>query len=368
MTLATDGPFPLQSKSTTDLTFPSSPTRNNQSPPGDDTPLGTPSYSHNQPTRQSLTVAVGGAFARVRFRADRPQGPREWVRGDVQRFSARSRSRLLQMFARTDLRRLPTHCTFTTLTYHLTWADDAATWHNQIEEWDRRVRRAHPGSWSVWRLEFQERGAPHFHVLTFSWEPIPESTITEEWHDIGGRCCEWCDRYMVRVDPIETWEQASRYASKYEAKVDETIIDRSSGRVWGVKGRKNRVETLYEVELSEAEAFAIRRIFKRIIRVANGYYRPGGTRSGVWVRCTNQTAKRALEWVSSALGELSAGITLTERVLYDDDGRPPDGMHHDSTRAPGAAGRTTFGRTNGTPTLPLFDRLDVQRRWAASQP
>lgn len=261
-------------------------------------PLGTPSYSHKHPTRQSLTIAVGGEYARVRFHKPESPGERHWVRGNVQAFSARSRSRLLQSFAQTDFRGFEGRSLFVTLTYHHEWGEVGCEWKADLKEWERRIRRKYPHVLTWWRLELQRRGAPHFHCLVFGLDESAKAFLKQSWLDVAEACCKWCHLYMARVDKLASWEQVRNYCSKYCAKVEE-LTPEHPGRYWGILNRSQRTVRLQSVEVSEQEAFRMRRIFKRLIRAANGYHKPGGSRSGVWVRCSNETAKRALDCSSA---------------------------------------------------------------------
>lgn len=314
----------MQTHSTTPKQLPSIPARNLPAPRADPAPLGTPSYSHKQAGRQSLTVAVGGPYAKLRFAKPEAPGQRHWVRGDVQAFTARSRSRLLQSFAKMDTRAIPGYPLFVTLTYHHEWSEIGCEWKLDLKEWERRIRRRYPHAFMYWRLELQRRGAPHFHCLVFGLDESAAAFIRETWLDVAEACCRWCHLYMARVDTVKSWDQVRRYCSKYCAKV-ETVKPERPGRYWGILNRSQRKEQLHTVDVTEQEAFRLRRIFKRLIRAANGYYKPGGSRSGVWVRCSNETAKRALAYVANALRDPGEGnVTRMVGPPYDDDRRGPD--------------------------------------------
>lgn len=261
-------------------------------------PLGTSSYSRTSLPAPLLTLAIGGEYAKIRFPKPDHGERRAWTRGQVQEFSARSRSRMLQMFAKTDLRHIEHPAYLVTLTYHKDWPETSDGWKRQLEEYTRRLKRRWPAIWYVWRLEFQERGAPHFHLLVFNVPPGQDIWLEAYWIAIVGRCCKWCLMYLADAVQCKSWEQVRRYCSKYCAKrgEDEPI---EPGRFWGVQNRANREEHTATIVLSDDEAFKLRRIFKRLIRVGNGYHKPGGPRSGVWVRCSNETAKRALTGISA---------------------------------------------------------------------
>lgn len=329
-------------------------------------PLGTLSYSHNRPARQTLTMAVGAHHAKLRFKRPGPPERREWRRGRVLRFSARSRSRMLQMFAKTDLRTVE-GATFVTLTYHHEWSEAPADWKDQLEEYDRRIRRQHPGAWTVWRFDWQRRGAPHFHLLVFGMVHGNEKELRDEWLEIAGACCKWCEKYMVDVQPLKSWAQVGSYLSRYSAKLDEALSEAEAGRYWGVKGRANRVENLLTVEVTEGEAYRIRRVFRRLIRAANGYYRAGGSRSGVWVRATNQTVTRTLEWARAGIESPGAIVRLPPAASGATD-RLPAGTYWSSIAESGAevARRVGYSASKANwDQYPMLrrDRVDWRAVW-----
>lgn len=329
----------------------------------DSPPLGRPSYSRTRLPTQSLTIGVGGNYAKLRFRKDGQQAPRDWKRGQVQEFSARSRSRLLQMFARTDLRNYEQPCYLVTLTYHHDWDVEALGWKRDIAEYTRRMVRLFPDAWYVWRLEFQKRGTPHFHLMVFG---VPEGKgpfLEALWVSIVHPCCKWCLMYLAKADLLQSWAQAGRYCSKYCAKIEKGE-PLEPGRYWGVQHRASRPESLQSVEVTEDEAFKLRRIFRRIIRAANGYYKLGGPRSGVWVACSNETAKRALDSASSASEADTINSTTRLSVTPYGRDRPPGDSDPNNTSTPPCDLPNQTVRTTRKPNSPLFDARDVERRRA----
>lgn len=332
--------------------------------PNQPAPLGRPSYSHKHAGTQAMEVAVGGRFARIHFRKPERGQPREWKRGKVQAFSARSRSRLLQSFAKTQMGSYGDTALFITLTYHHEWGEVPCLWKDDLEEWFRRVKRQYPHAWGYWRLEFQFRGAPHYHLLLFNVPESAKADLKRHWLDVAEACCEWCHLYMAKVDLLKEWSQVGRYCSKYVAKKEEYIPE-EPGRFWGILGREERAERVISVEVTEQEAFRMRRVFKRLIRAAHGYHKPGGSRSGVWVSCSNETAKRALEFASSAHDPPLRINSLIGSVTPYGRDRPPGDIGRSSTSTRPYGQPNHSARTTRKPNIPLYDERDVARRRAA---
>src|SRR5690554_2824154 len=100
-------------------------------------------------------------------------------RGAVTEFSAGSRRRLLRLIARLE----KTRTTFITLTYPAEFPDPR-TAKEHLRALFERIRRRVPEASGIWRLELQERGAPHFHLLMFNLPYISFETLRSWWQEI----------------------------------------------------------------------------------------------------------------------------------------------------------------------------------------
>lgn len=178
-----------------------------------------------------LTVSKGG-----RWEAS-GGGARSQIRG----FSADSRRRLMRLIGkvRRDAR-LPLFIT-------LTWPERFPTVREgkrQFNAWVRRLKRAHPHVGVIWKLEPQERGAPHYHLLTWGaerwelWEWVPRT-----WYEIAGggdaKHYRWhmgeCGNGNTHcVQQVRTWRGVWSYAGKYLGKTFESAAWGAIGRYWGV--------------------------------------------------------------------------------------------------------------------------------------
>jgi hypothetical protein len=88
----------------------------------------------------------------------------------------------------------------------------------------QRIRRKFPRASGFWRLEFQQRGAPHFHLMLFDLPYIPVASIARAWAAIIGD--EYCNTASGQIKPpsvqiklLRGKKQAMYYCSKYMAKV-----------------------------------------------------------------------------------------------------------------------------------------------------
>lgn len=144
-------------------------------------------------------------------------------RGRVVGFSRRSRKRLLDVTAK--LRN--TQCLFVTLTYGQQFPDcNEAKQH--LRNFLKRFSRKFPGVAAIWRLELQERLAPHFHLIIFH-KFIPKQWIKESWGGVIG--VQYWDlsgdverQPFTRVEKVVNRKHLRRYVSKYVAKATDIPV------------------------------------------------------------------------------------------------------------------------------------------------
>lgn len=105
-----------------------------------------------------------------------------------------------------------------------------------------RIRRAFQNCSVVWRMEFQERGAIHFHLLCFNLPFWKQAELQKAWED-----CTEENTSIAHIKLVHGAKMIMAYISKYIAKKDErseltSLEDGSyqhegreklSGRFWG---------------------------------------------------------------------------------------------------------------------------------------
>lgn len=175
------------------------------------------------------------------------------VRGDVDAFSKRSASRMSRYLrsCTSDYRY------FVTLTY----PNDESTWfgyRNHFRAFIERARRSGyvgPTSSLFWFVEFQKRGAPHFHI--FSTCHIGKHWLSKNWYEVVGSGDRKHLNSGTNIERIRGGRDACRsYARKYAAKNDQKTVPallegkklnkrgdlvKCTGRWWGVVGVRSVV-------------------------------------------------------------------------------------------------------------------------------
>jgi hypothetical protein len=158
-------------------------------------------------------------------------GAKVGKRGEVTEFSDRSRSRLLFTAFNASVDWLA----FATLTYPMEFPNDGRKVKRHINILCRWMVRRFGASY-LWGIEFQERGAPHFHLLVDKF--IPKDELSKRWFEIVSSGDEKHLRAGTTIEYLRSTEQGGAYmAEKYCAKKDfQKVVPpgyESVGRFWG---------------------------------------------------------------------------------------------------------------------------------------
>lgn len=128
---------------------------------------------------------------------------------------------------------------FVTLTYHNRWPSDQAGIQRHLARFLAAFRRKYPHGHYCWRIEFQRRGAPHFHLIT--WRDAGAGDYdrakfsrwaVETWQRAAGEKSDAHRRHGVDVRAVESHRAAVSYVSKYVAKCSDEKPTLSP-REWG---------------------------------------------------------------------------------------------------------------------------------------
>lgn len=175
-----------------------------------------------------------------------------------------------------------TDASFVSLTYHDVWPEEREAFKGQLWRFLAAVEyRCGAMLGDMWRLEAQQRGAPHYHLL-FVWQKgrrIPEQTFRNEltglWQRIVGTegdYSHWLHGVHVRdVEPHGGMARLLNYIVKEMSKVSQNADETPWGRLWGCRGDIPFVEG-EQVELSEADWQAFCERVHSLARAEQSWY------------------------------------------------------------------------------------------------
>jgi len=223
-----------------------------------------------------LEFADGGEFAHVSIPRPASMPAPGGRRGSVKEFSHASRRRLQKTLASIDRSQMPRLPLFLTLTYPAKWTDDAALWKSHLDAFFKRLTRKLPDAAAVWKLEFQKRGAPHYHLLLFNCVYLSAKWVAEAWNEIIAPGDTDHLRAGTEVRRVKTWRGVASYAAKYMSKSEDLREHGKVGRYWGIHNRRALPINLVRAALSWLQAYTIRRTFYRMLdKIGRGPRRKG---------------------------------------------------------------------------------------------
>jgi len=183
------------------------------------------------------------------------------ARGAVVGFSRQSRRRLLRLLGTVQTERMGQGW-FATLTYHRSYPDRGDV-KRDLRALQDRLRRLDPAAAMIWRLEAQQRGAPHYHLLIWSNKLRPK-WLRDTWTDVvSDRDSEWHATYGCDVQPMRSWSKLRAYCAKYVAK--EVSDGLEWGRRWAAWGALV-TDPLDMSLLTRGEAVEVKRLCRRLLR------------------------------------------------------------------------------------------------------
>jgi hypothetical protein len=205
-------------------------------------------------------------------------------RGVVQGFSTRSRSRLMAKISQIKKHHLPL---FVTLTYPDKYPVEWEEFKADLHRFMVAIRKKYPTVGLIWKLEFQKRGAAHYHCMLWGLdEETAREYIPALWFKIAGHGDEKHLKFhrgelgnSPCVEGVRSWRGVKSYASKYLAKLDQRT--ENTGRFWGVVGSVPFSSLLtYVVDIETALAF------RRAVARSQGMLRlMRHGRFGFWLNC-----------------------------------------------------------------------------------
>ncbi len=163
------------------------------------------------------------------------------LRGSIAGFSSDSRRRLMCVIA--SIRRDADLPSFVTLTYPNKFPSPAES-KRHLKIFCQRLKYFFPSVSAIWKLEPQDRGAPHYHLLVWGVSQHDLFSFTvNAWYEIAG---DGDNNHLLFhmgllkdskpcVSQVRSWRGVWSYASKYLGKSFDVAgwHDKWTGRFWG---------------------------------------------------------------------------------------------------------------------------------------
>lgn len=231
-----------------------------------------------------------GQYLAVKSKGVKQCRPSVGTRGAVMTFSKRSRSRMLKRFAQLDSISL-SRSLFVTLTYPRVFPLEPSTTKVHLDRFGKRLRRTFPNASAIWKLEYQKRGAPHFHLIVMGVPFLARQWLSRAWYQVVGSDDRRHFRAGTQVQRCDSAKKACAYASKYVAKVSEDVPSWHAGRFWGAIGRGSLPTHCEQWGMDKRGHARLSRFIRRLVgsrrrRTTAGGYPPGwcfiqGRRAGI---------------------------------------------------------------------------------------
>lgn len=210
-----------------------------------------------------LGIHIDSPLKGVRLSKNCGGGGDEHLRGEIGIFSTASRRRMREAM----LTRYIEEAHLVGATFTVPWkGSNFAPLMDEFREcWHRfgvAFRRAFPHSAMIYRVELQERGAPHIHALTWLAKEdtseargtpvvphapdvvlfLAQFRITHDWlrsvHDLHRGSYRAFERYGVKVEPIADAGAMFRYLADHASKHKQAQLG-YKGKQWGIIGESN---------------------------------------------------------------------------------------------------------------------------------
>lgn len=158
---------------------------------------------------------------------------------DIKTFSFKSRKRFFEFFASLNYSRYGVPL-FVSCTYHFDYSSDRKSLKYFLKKFYQNLKYKLPPFDLIWKLEYQKRGAPHFHFGLFPKSKSDnfdcdsiKNYIVRAWLKLKACKCPACTIFSCDVRVMKDYSHAMIYMSKEFCKLQDRYEDHDLGRVWG---------------------------------------------------------------------------------------------------------------------------------------
>lgn len=152
---------------------------------------------------------------------------------------------------------------FVTLTYPGEWPGEGARWKRDLDAVLKLLTKWTDKATIIWKMEPQERGAPHFHLAIFTEKFMGPKWLARKWYRIVGSKDRRHLRAGTGVERARSRRGSLAYMAKYIGKAFVAPEGwEHVGRYWGVRNRP--VGLLRRVWVPARSAYTIRRVLWKL--------------------------------------------------------------------------------------------------------
>ena len=222
-----------------------------------------------------------------------------------------------------------------TLTYPDDYPCDGTVSKKHLDRILKGLKRWGVIDWA-WVLEFQERGAPHYHLLIGGW--VDKDKLARAWFRIVGSGDEKHLQAGTRVSAIRSQAGAAVYAAGYAAKSKsiQKLVPAGYehvGRFWGcsksVSIEAAKCEVVEMVFETDKELSAV---YSSLAKIREEEIKP-------WLEKQKAEGKKVHDWVDYGGGFSSWKVEEIKKVLIDlgvYDGKEAGGNGSEKEKEAGA--------------------------------
>lgn len=235
-------------------------------------------------------------------------------RGQVVGFSDRSRRTLRNLANSIAWTSVPEGgVLFITLTYPDVYPSKSQVWRRHLRNFQRRLERRFGKHAVIWKLERQDRGAPHWHLVLLASEmPAGDLGSFRGWVAVAwAEVCANSEEAHGKVGTsVERWEDRRHLlgdAVRYLAKSSQQFLDEEKGellavgRLWGIWHADLLPLAWKVIALPEEVLHRFYRVLRRYLkRHSSGVVRK------LTGRLAATTTERLLDWALAASRASSA--------------------------------------------------------------
>ena len=187
---------------------------------------------------------------------------KNYTRGNINHFSYRSKRRM-KLFARntSNLWRIFIH-----LTYPRNYPSDGRKVKKHLDIFIKRLKRYCPDIKFLWVIEFQQRGAPHYHILVN--QEVNKNWLSQSWYEVVDSGDERHLRAGTTIELVRSKNHSIAYLMNYLKKIEQKTVPeeyKNVGKFWSHSTKILEVDE-YFIEDSLRKNQRITRCFRRWYR------------------------------------------------------------------------------------------------------